>query len=399
MSNFNTAPRSVRLHIGIFGKTNSGKSSLLNAITTHSTSLVSPIKGTTTDPVYKSIELYGLGPCVLIDTAGFDDDGQLGPLRIKKSEDALKKVDIAILLFDANATDFKKEEEWATNLRKLNKPFLPIISKVDLNSNTEIIEKFINTKFNLQPLKIYEKQADLQQIVRKELIKINTNKVKKRSIVEGLVEKNDLVLLVMPQQINAPEGRLILPQVQTIRDLLDHQAIVVSVCTDEIDSALKALSKPPKLIITDSQVFPLVYEKKPKESKLTSFSILLSAVKGDVEKFAYAAHKIKQLNENSKVLIAEACTHAPLTEDIGRVQIPRLLRNRVGENLKIDFVSGTDFPSNLKDYDLVIHCAGCMFNRTYMMNRLKECEDQNVLMTNYGISIAELSNILEFVDY
>jgi len=399
MSNFNTAPRSVRLHIGIFGKTNSGKSSLLNAITTHSTSLVSPIKGTTTDPVYKSIELYGLGPCVLIDTAGFDDDGQLGPLRIKKSEDALKKVDIAILLFDATATDFKKEEEWATNLRKLNKPFLPIISKVDLNSNTEIIEKFINTKFNLQPLKIYEKQADLQQIVRKELIKINTNKVKKRSIVEGLVEKNDLVLLVMPQQINAPEGRLILPQVQTIRDLLDHQAIVVSVCTDEIDSALKALSKPPKLIITDSQVFPLVYEKKPKESKLTSFSILLSAVKGDVEKFAYAAHKIKQLNENSKVLIAEACTHAPLTEDIGRVQIPRLLRNRVGENLKIDFVSGTDFPSNLKDYDLVIHCAGCMFNRTYMMNRLKECEDQNVLMTNYGISIAELSNILEFVDY
>ncbi len=399
MSNFNTAPRSVRLHIGIFGKTNSGKSSLLNAITTHSTSLVSPIKGTTTDPVYKSIELYGLGPCVLIDTAGFDDDGQLGPLRIKKSEDALKKVDIAILLFDATATDFKKEEEWATNLRKLNKPFLPIISKVDLNSNTEIIEKFINTKFNLQPLKIYEKQADLQQIVRKELIKININKVKKRSIVEGLVEKNDLVLLVMPQQINAPEGRLILPQVQTIRDLLDHQAIVVSVCTDEIDSALKALSKPPKLIITDSQVFPLVYEKKPKESKLTSFSILLSAVKGDVEKFAYAAHKIKQLNENSKVLIAEACTHAPLTEDIGRVQIPRLLRNRVGENLKIDFVSGTDFPSNLKDYDLVIHCAGCMFNRTYMMNRLKECEDQNVLMTNYGISIAELSNILEFVDY
>ncbi len=399
MSNFNTAPRSVRLHIGIFGKTNSGKSSLLNAITTHSTSLVSPVKGTTTDPVYKSIELYGLGPCVLIDTAGFDDDGELGPLRIKKSEDALKKVDIAILLFDATANDFKKEEEWANNLRKINKPFLPIISKVDLNSNTEIIEKLIETKFNLKPLKIYDKQADLQQIVRKELIKINTDKVKKRSIVEGLVEKDDLVLLVMPQQINAPEGRLILPQVQTIRDLLDHQAIVVSVCTDEIDSALKALSKPPKLIITDSQVFPLVYEKKPKESKLTSFSILLSAVKGDVEKFAYAAHKIKQLNEKSKVLIAEACTHAPLTEDIGRVQIPRLLRNRVGENLQIDFVSGTDFPSNLKDYDLVIHCAGCMFNRTYMMNRLKECEDQNVLMTNYGISIAELSNILEFVDY
>jgi [FeFe] hydrogenase H-cluster maturation GTPase HydF len=399
MSNLNSAPRSVRLHIGIFGKTNSGKSSLLNALTTHSTSVVSPVKGTTTDPVYKSIELYGLGPCVLIDTAGFDDTGEIGALRVKKTQDALKRTDIAIVLFDATETNFEKEIEWANKLIKKGTPFLAVISKVDLNHDTSQIEKLIEEKFHLKALKIYSTQENLQHIVRKELIKINKNKSKKRSIVENLVEKDDIVMLVMPQQINAPEGRLILPQVQTIRDLLDHRCVAICVCTDEIDTALKALNKPPKLIITDSQVFPLVYKKKPKESLLTSFSILLSAVKGDVKKFASAAKAIDNLTEDSKVLIAEACTHAPLTEDIGRVQIPRLLKNKVGDKLQIEFVSGSDFPTNLDDFDLVIHCAGCMFNRTYMMNRLSECEKKNVPMTNYGICIAKLSNILDFVNY
>ncbi|MDC7237442.1 MAG: [FeFe] hydrogenase H-cluster maturation GTPase HydF [Sphaerochaetaceae bacterium] len=399
MANLNSAPRSVRLHISIFGKTNSGKSSLLNALTTHSTSLVSPVKGTTTDPVYKSIELYGLGPCVLIDTAGFDDKGELGSLRVKKTKDALKKTDLGILLFDATETNFDKEIQWAQKLIKLEKPFLAVISKVDLNNDTTMIEKMIEDNFNLKAIKVYSKQENLQHLIREELIKINKNKAKKRSIVENLVEKDDIVMLVMPQQINAPEGRLILPQVQTIRDLLDHHCVVVSVCTNEIESALKALVKPPKLIITDSQVFPLVYKKKPQESALTSFSILLSAVKGDVKKFAKAAKAIDNLDENSKVLIAEACTHAPLTEDIGRIQIPRLLRKKVGENLHIDFVSGTDFPSNLTDYNLVIHCAGCMFNRSYMLSRLMECESQGIEMTNYGICIAKLSNILDFVDY
>jgi len=399
MSNLNVAPRSVRLHLGIFGKTNSGKSSLLNAITTHSTSVVSPIKGTTTDPVYKAIELNGLGPCILIDTAGFDDEGELGKLRVKKTHDALKKTDIGILLFDATQEDFDKEILWAKKLIKLDKPFLPVISKVDLNCDVTHIEKLIQDKFNKKALKIYASQLDLQHLIREELIKINKNKVKNKSIVEGLVKEDDVVMLVMPQQINAPEGRLILPQVQTIRDLLDHKAIVISVGTDQIDSALKALKEPPSLIITDSQVFPLVYKKKPKESRLTSFSILLSDVKGDVQKFAEAAKVIDSLTQDSKVLIAEACTHAPLTEDIGRIQIPRLLRNKVGEKLQIDFASGSDFPSNLNQYELVIHCAGCMFNRTYMLNRLMECENQNVFMTNYGICIAKLSNILDKVDY
>ncbi len=399
MGNLNSTPRSVRLHISIFGKTNSGKSSLLNALTTHSTSVVSPIKGTTTDPVYKSIELYGLGACVLIDTAGFDDIGELGSLRVNKTKDALKKTDLGILLFDATETDFDKELQWAQKLIKLEKPFLAVISKTDLNNDTIKIEKMIEEKFNQKPIKIFYKQENLQHIIREELIKINKNKTNRVSIVGNLVSKDDIVMLVMPQQINAPQGRLILPQVQTIRDLLDHHCVVVSVCTDEIDSALKALVKPPKLIITDSQVFPLVYKKKPQESALTSFSILLSAVKGDVKKFAKAAKAIDELDENSKVLIAEACTHAPLTEDIGRVQIPRLLRKKVGKNLQIDFVSGSDFPSNLKDYDLVIHCAGCMFNRSYMLNRLMQCEANGIEMTNYGICIAKLTNILDFVNY
>ncbi len=399
MGNLNSAPRSVRLHIAIFGKTNSGKSTLLNALTTHATSLVSSVKGTTTDPVYKSIELYGLGPCVLIDTAGYDDSGDLGSLRVKKTKDALKKTDIGILLFDATTHSQEEEFQWAYKLKKLNKPFLCVISKSDLNEDTKQIEKEIQDKLNLKALKINSKTPNLQHLLRNELIKINKDKLVKKSIVAHLVKKDDVVMLVMPQQINAPEGRLILPQVQTIRDLLDNHTVVISVSSDEIDSALASLTKPPKLIITDSQMFSLVYEKKPNESILTSFSILLSAVKGDVEKFAKAAHKIDQLNEDSKVLIAEACTHAPLEEDIGRVQIPRLLKNKVGENLEIDFVSGSDFPENLEKYDLVIHCAGCMFNRCYMMNRLDYCISHNVAMTNYGIAIAKLSNILDFVDY
>ena len=399
MANLNSAPRSVRLHIGIFGKTNSGKSTLLNALTTHSTAVVSPIKGTTTDPVYKSIELYGLGPCVLIDTAGFDDSGELGTLRVNKTKDAFNKTDIGILLFDSLEKDFSKEFEWANKLKEHNKPFLAVISKTDLNPNTELIEEKIKKELNVNPVKVNSSKADLQHFMRKELIKINTNKAVNKSLTGHLVNEKDLVMLVMPQQINAPEGRLILPQVQTTRDLLDNKAVVISITADEIDDALKALKEPPKLIITDSQVFPLVYKKKPKESKLTSFSILMSAVKGDVEKFAKAAQTIDQLSETSKVLIAEACTHAPLTEDIGRIQIPRYLREKVGENIQIDFTSGSDFPKNIEEYSLVIHCAGCMFNRTYMLNRLKECEKHNVPMTNYGIAIAKLTNILDYIDY
>jgi [FeFe] hydrogenase H-cluster maturation GTPase HydF len=398
MSNLNSTPRSVRLHIGIFGTRNSGKSSLLNALSGHSTAVVSPIAGTTTDPVYKAIELSGLGPCVLIDTAGFDDEGALGNLRILKTEDAFKKTDVAVLLFPQDQKDFIKEFEWAKKIQDAKKPLLIIVSKSDLVDDTSFIVKGIKDKLKLDALVASNEDKNIQHRVREAIIRLQPEKDGKKSIVEGLVKKGDVVMLVMPQQINAPQGRLILPQVQTTRDLLDHQCIIISVTTDKMEEGLRSLRNPPSLIITDSQVFPYVYERKSESSRLTSFSVLLAGVKGDVEEFARGAAMIERLTINSKVLIAEACSHAPLEEDIGRVQIPRLLRDKIGESLQIDMVSGTDFPDDLSSYDLVIHCAGCMFNRSYMMSRLKEAKSQNIPMTNYGITLAQLSGILEKIE-
>jgi [FeFe] hydrogenase H-cluster maturation GTPase HydF len=398
MSSLNSAPRSVRLHIGLFGTRNSGKSTLSNLLSGHSTSVVSPIAGTTTDPVYKAIELYGLGPCVLIDTAGFDDEGSLGFLRIKKTEDAFKKTDVAVLLFPQDEKDFTKEFEWAKKIQAAKKPLLVIVSKSDLVSDSSPIIKEIKDKLKLDALVVSNEEKDIQHRVREAIIRLQPERDGKKSIVEGLVKKGDVVMLVMPQQINAPQGRLILPQVQTTRDLLNHHCIIISVTADEMEEGLRGLKTPPSLIITDSQVFPYVYERKPTQSRLTSFSVLLAGVKGDVEEFAMGASIIESLNSKSKVLIAEACTHAPLEEDIGRVQIPRLLRKKIGNSLQIDMVSGTDFPDDLSSYDLIIHCAGCMFNRSYMMSRLKEAKAQNIPMTNYGITLAQLSGILKKIE-
>jgi [FeFe] hydrogenase H-cluster maturation GTPase HydF len=398
MSNLNSAPRSVRLHIGLFGTRNSGKSTLLNAITGHSTSVVSPVAGTTTDPVYKAIELYGIGPCVLIDTAGFDDEGDLGNLRIGKTEDAFKKTDVAVLLFPVDSMDHSKEFQWAEKIIAHKKPLLAVISKSDLDVDVEPLKKKIKDTLKLDALVVSSSDKNTQHSIREALIRLQPERDGKKSIVDGLVEEGDVVMLVMPQQINAPQGRLILPQVQTTRDLLDHKCIIISVTADEMEDGLSHLKEPPKLIITDSQVFPYVYERKPKESRLTSFSVLMAGVKGDIEAFALGASAIEQLKPTSKVLIAEACTHAPLTEDIGRVQIPRLLRQKISAELQIDMVSGTDFPDDLSAYDLVIHCAGCMFNRSYMMSRLKEAKSQSIPMTNYGITLAQLSGILDKIE-
>lgn len=398
MANLDSAPRSLRLHIGLFGTRNSGKSSLINSLTKHSTSVVSPVAGTTTDPVYKSIELYGLGPCVLIDTPGFDDEGELGELRVKRTNDAFKRTDVALLLFPLDKKDFSKEFEWAKKIKNSKKPLVAIISKSDLLEDFSSLEKKIINELKVTPLVVSSFDEKTQHKVREAIIRVQPDRDARLSIVDSLVEKDDIVMLVMPQQINAPQGRLILPQVQTTRDLLDHHCIIISISSDEIDDALFALKKEPKLIITDSQCFPLVYSKKPKGSKLTSFSVLLAGVKGDVEEFAKAANVIDKLTISSKVLIAEACSHAPLTEDIGRIQIPRMLRDKIGESLQIDVVSGTDFPEDLSEYDLIIHCAGCMFNRSYMMSRLNEAKSQNVPMTNYGITIAQLSGILPMIE-
>lgn len=395
--NLNDTPRSNRLHIGIFGKRNSGKSTLINAITGHNTALVSDVAGTTTDPVYKTMEINGIGPCVLIDTAGFDDEGELGHMRVEKTRLALEKTDIALIV--CSNEDISKELEWIDLFKKRKTPYIIIINKADQITNAEYIAQLFEEATKEKPLIISAKNKTGIQNIREEIMRKLPEDYDAIGITGNLVGENDTVLLVMPQDIQAPKGRLILPQVQTLRELLDKKCIVSSCTTDKLDQALANFVKPPKLIITDSQVFKIVYEKKPKESMLTSFSVLFANHKGDIQYYAESAAAIEQLTENSKVLIAEACTHAPLTEDIGREKIPRMLRKKVGEGLNIDIVSGSDFPTDLTQYDLIIQCGACMFNRKYVLNRIEQAKDQKVPMTNYGVAIAYLTGILEKIQY
>ena len=394
----NDTPRANRLHIGIFGKRNSGKSSLINAITGHNTALVSEYAGTTTDPVYKTMEIYPIGPCVLIDTAGFDDEGALGQLRIDKTKEAANKTEIAIVVFDGEAkSDIKYhiEKGWIDEFRNKKVPVIGVVNKSDLidDSNSLVNEIEISTGIKPFLVSAYTKEGIsniITQITRK-----LTKDYDLITITGGIVKDEDVVLLVMTSDIQAPKGRLILPQVQTIRELLDRRCVVLSVTVDKLDNALAALSKPPDVIITDSQVFDKVYEKKPYESKLTSFSVLFAGYKGDIDYYIESVKVIESLTQDSRVLIAEACTHAPLEEDVGRVKIPRLLRNRIGEKLRVDIVSGNDFPQDLSQYDLIIHCGGCMFNRKYLLSRIDSGAKQNIPMTNYGIVIAYLLGILD----
>lgn len=388
-----STPRANRLHIGIFGKRNSGKSTLINTLAGHNISVVSEIAGTTTDPVYKAIEIHGIGPCVLIDTAGFDDEGYLGAMRVDKTKVAMDKTDIALILFTDE--DISMELEWINKFREKNTPVIPLINKIDKIKDKDIIANRIKDILNEEPICISAlKKSSIDQI-REAILRKLPEDYDNNSITGNLVTEDDIVLLVMPQDIQAPKGRLILPQVQTIRELLDKKCILISCTADKLSLALKSLSKPPKLIITDSQVFPLVYQLKPEESLLTSFSVLFAALKGDMDYFIKSASVIDSLTPNSKVLIAEACTHVPLSEDIGTVKIPRLLRKKIGQGLTIDNINGNDFPDDLTAYDLIIQCGSCMFNRKFVLNRVAKAKEQQIPMTNYGIAIAHLTGILD----
>lgn len=396
MSMENT-PRSNRIHIGIFGKRNSGKSSLINALTGQEIAVVSDFAGTTTDPVYKAMEIHGLGACVFIDTAGLDDEGELGALRIKQTMRAMERTDIALIVCIDDQID--QELQWSKWLKEKNTPILWILNKADLHADSEQIARRIEKRCGQMPLIVSARNREGMEEIRRSMIGQFPDETMERGIVGRLVSAGDVVMLVMPQDIQAPKGRLILPQVQTIRELLDRKCLVMSCTTENITSMLQALVEPPKLIITDSQVFKTVYELKPEASRLTSFSVLFAQYKGDIDYYIEGANAISQLTEKSKVLIAEACTHAPLTEDIGRVKIPRMLRKRIGEGLQIDMVSGTDFPEDLSSYDLVIHCGACMFNRKYVLNRVAQARNQHIPMTNYGVVIAYINGILDKVDY
>lgn len=396
MSMENT-PRSNRIHIGIFGKRNSGKSSLINALTGQEIAVVSDFAGTTTDPVYKAMEIHGLGACVFIDTAGLDDEGELGALRIKQTMRAMERTDIALIVCTNDQID--QELQWSKWLKEKNTPILWILNKADLHADSERIARSIEKRCGQMPLIVSARNREGMEEIRRSMIGQFPDETMERGIVGRLVSTGDVVMLVMPQDIQAPKGRLILPQVQTIRELLDRRCLVMSCTTENITSMLQALVEPPKLIITDSQVFKTVYELKPEASRLTSFSVLFAQYKGDIDYYIEGANAISQLTEKSKVLIAEACTHAPLTEDIGRVKIPRMLRKRIGEGLQIDMVSGTDFPEDLSSYDLVIHCGACMFNRKYVLNRIAQARNQHIPMTNYGVVIAYINGILDKIDY
>lgn len=392
MSSLNETPRANRTHIGFFGKRNSGKSSLINALTGQNTAIVSDVPGTTTDPVFKSMEIHGIGPCVLIDTAGFDDVGELGKMRVEKTALAAEKTDIAVILFSAE--DIQQEARQYQAFRQKNIPAICVVSKTDtLTDPSAYAEKVLHVT-GAEPLLVCADDPKSIRALKDKLIQ-NAPEEERPTIVAHLLQEGDSVLLVMPQDIQAPKGRLILPQVQTLRELLDKKCIVTCVTTDKLDEALAALTNPPKLIVTDSQVFKTVYEKKPPESLLTSFSVLFAGYKGDLRYYVEGAAMIDALTPASRVLIAECCTHAPLTEDIGREKLPRLLRGRIGQQLRIDMVSGSDFPEDLHGYDLIIQCGACMFNRRYVMSRIDRAKAQHIPMTNYGVAIAYLNGILD----
>ena len=399
-------PNANRLHIALFGKRNSGKSSLINALTGQDTALVSDTPGTTTDPVQKAMEIHGIGPCLFIDTPGFDDEGELGNRRIERTWKAVEKTDIALLLCagggsaeETGEPDFTEELHWLEQLKAKNIPTILLINKADIRKNTASLAIRIKETFGSQPIPVSAKEKTGVELIRQAILEKLPEDFDQQSITGSLVTEGDLVLLVMPQDIQAPKGRLILPQVQTIRELLDKKCLIMSCTTDKLRETLQALSRPPKLIITDSQVFKTVYEQKPEESRLTSFSVLFAGYKGDIRYYVKSASAIGSLTESSRVLIAEACTHDPLSEDIGRVKLPHLLRKRIGEKLSIDIVAGTDFPQDLTPYSLVIHCGACMFNRKYVLSRIERARLQNVPMTNYGVAIAFLNGILNQIEY
>ncbi|WP_195980246.1 [FeFe] hydrogenase H-cluster maturation GTPase HydF [Clostridium butyricum] len=388
---YNT-PKSNRLHISIFGKRNAGKSSLINALTNQSLSVVSEIPGTTTDPVSKSMELLPLGPIVLIDTAGLDDNGLLGELRIEKTLKVIEKTDLGVLVFDACSNDLKNELTWYADLEKKKIPTIGVINKIDLcNDNC----KLIKSNFNIPFVEISAKENINISGLKKLLIDNAPIDFEMPTILGDIVNPKDKVVLVAPQDIQAPKGRLILPQVQIIRDILDNDALALTVKDTELLDILDSLKDEPSLIITDSQMFRKVNELIPEHLKLTSFSILMARYKGDLDLFINGAKVINSLKPNDKILIAESCTHHALKGDIAREKLPLLLEKKVGGKLNIVNITGVDFPDNLSEYKLIIHCGACMFTRRQLLSRLEHVKEQNIPITNFGVALAELNGILD----
>lgn len=387
----NSTPNANRKHIAIYGKTNAGKSSLINKLLGQEVSLVSEKEGTTTDPVQKAMELIPVGPVLFIDTAGFNDESDLGEIRTKRTLDILKRTDIAIYVFDILDIDLEEFTKVKRSFKKYNIPFITVVNQIDKirEEELELIEEKYKDYIFLSTV-----TGEGIEKLKENLIRILKEEDEELPIVGDLLPYGSKVILVIPIDSEAPKGRLILPQVQCIRDCLDHGIKSYVVRDTELKSALEDI-KDVDLVITDSQAFKEVERIVPKEIKLTSFSMLFARQKGDFEEFIRGAFKIKDLNKDSKILIAESCTHNVSHEDIGRVKIPKLINKFVGEELTYDYSIFYDFPEDIDRYDLIIHCGACMINRKTVINRVNTCKEKNVSITNYGIVLAYLNGILE----
>lgn len=386
-------PASERVHIALLGRTNAGKSAMLNCLAKQDVAIVSDTPGTTTDPVQKPMELTGMGAVVIIDTPGLDDNTTLGKERMARTSKMLDRTDIAVVLFTDEGIDTELSIIEECRTREI--PVVVALNQVDRIANREALMARIEEATKLRAIATSTTTGEGIEALREAIIE--TRPAEERLITEGFCKAGDRVLLVMPQDKSAPKGRLIQPQVQTIRELLDRGCIPICCTPDRMAEALAALATPPELIITDSQAFNEVYQLKPEASTLTSFSILFARYKGDIALFTEGVKALKGITEASRVLIAEACSHTPQNEDIGRVKLPRLLRKRFGEGLTIDIVGGADYPEDLTPYDLVIHCGACMFNRKHVLSRVERARKQGVAITNYGVILAALTGILDRV--
>ena len=385
-------PKANRLHISIFGKRNAGKSSLINALTNQPISVVSSTPGTTTDPVSKAMELLPLGPIVITDTAGLDDSGELGSLRVEKTKEVINKTDLAVLVFAAYDNDVEYEKKWFNDLKERNIPIIGVVNKIDLDtSNIEFLQKQFNIPFVEVSAKNKTNIADFKEAL------INNAPIdfEMSTILGDIVNPKDKVILVAPQDIQAPKGRLILPQVQIIRDILDNDGMALTVKDTELCDILNSLNEEPSLVITDSQIFKKVNELIPKNLKLTSFSILMARYKGDLDLFVKGAKAINTLKPGDNILIAEACTHHAKKGDIAREKLPLLLEKKVGGKLNIVNSTGNDFPNDLSKFSLVIQCGSCMFTRRQLLSRLERVKEQKIPITNFGVALAELNGILD----
>lgn len=397
----NNVPSSERTHIGIFGKRNAGKSSVINAITGQSLAIVSDIKGTTTDPVLKSMELLPLGPVVLIDTPGLDDEGDLGHLRIQKAYQILNKTDIALLVIDGTAGMTAEDYQILDRIRAKNIPYLIVFNKADLapdadTSDTDTSNADTSDTADAANVIWVSAVTGLHiQELKERLATLLPDEDSGKTILGDLIRPSDFIVLVVPIDKAAPKGRLILPQQQTIRDILDHNAISIVVKETDLKHTLETLGKKPALVITDSQVFDKAAADTPSDIPLTSFSILFARYKGNLKTLVNGARMLRHLENGDKILISEGCTHHRQCDDIGTVKLPRLIRNYTGKELEFEFTSGTEFPFSLEKYRLIVHCGGCMLNEREMKYRIRCAEDAGIPITNYGTAIACMKGILE----